>query len=249
MRKVYTIHSSWNKPTFSAQERSAIMRNIDEVIAHHNEQANALQVIQKFEQYIPHGTPEDFVLRKTRGQDVVTVHGHSPRDHNGNTMWTIEQGNTHDTAAAGHHYTGNWHFDQEEELEGRTTSIVFSAILWHPSTSSLGTEVHEGNAFESSATEPKMFFTGEPTPHGSIESRHLKNGEIFPASYMYHRAPANLSQQHHFYTTTRYTAQVTFQFATPRCIIRKKGSGKTATMLHEAAHGSSSVLYFTVAFK
>ena len=189
------------------------MLNIDEVIARNNEQVNALQVIQKFAQYIPNGTPEDFVLRRTQGQEVVNVHGYSPTALHGSTMWKIKQDRIRDAAAAAHHYTGDWHFDQEEALAGPTTSIVFSAILWHPSTSSLGTEVHEGDTFKSSATEPTRFFTGKPTPHGSRGSTYLQNGEIFPASYMYHRAPANLSQQRHFSTTKRYTAQVTFQFA------------------------------------
>ena len=119
MTHLYAIRSNWRRQIFAESDRRAIMHNIDDVLARQNEQTSAQQVVDKFTQYISRssgpGKAEDFVLRRTRGQRVESVHGSSPTTvHGYPPEWEIQISKPwNDTAAGGSHYTGDWHFDQE----------------------------------------------------------------------------------------------------------------------------------------
>ena len=139
------------------------------------------------------------------------------------------------------HYTGDWHFDNEDplpEIEFKPSEIMFSAILWKDETLSLGTEMYIGNEVKSSWDKASMVFV----PVGDDEEQSFlptslegktqtsANGQIVPVSYMYHRGPVGLQLPKDDF---RYTIQVGIELGNPICTVVGSGTEGTAIMLHK----------------
>ena len=139
------------------------------------------------------------------------------------------------------HYTGDWHFDNEDplpEIEFKPSEIMFSAILWKDETLSLGTEMYMGKEVKSSWDKASKVFVpvGDDDEQSflltSLEgnTQRSANGQIVPVSYMYHRGPVGLQLPKDVF---RYTIQVGIKLGNPICTVVGSGTEGTAIMLHK----------------
>ena len=178
----------------------------------------------------------DFVmLRNASGTRVISARAvPAPRTSPSDIpSWNLTKTVKH-VQPADVHYTGNWHFDEEGELQSETRrTVMFSAILWPEENRSRGTEMFTGDRIRSSQLNIQNVFVPDSDNKQNLDepstTRESINGEIVPVSYVYHRGPYDLKPNE---SSSRFTIQIGYTFHNALCTITNSQTRENVTLLH-----------------